>query len=202
MRGRKPKPVEIRALEGNPGKRPIRGSSAKSWLDEMKRKKQVKKCSAAVQNQGPGKNKKAKQIKKEDKQEIGKKRQQNGGVVPGTPLCPAWIDATAKREWRRIAPVLKRLGLLTVVDRTALAGYCQAYARWRQAEMTVTTQGIVQTNVKSGRSEASPEVRVAQRYLEICKNFCVEFGMTPSARGRMVLPAEKEEADEFEEILD
>jgi len=136
-----------------------------------------------------------------EKQKVGGKGKRTGGVEKGTPLCPAWLDVVAKREWRRIAPILKRLGLLTVIDRTALAGYCQAYARWRQAELLITK--IDELYSKQDKIiKKSHFVREAQKYLEICKSMCVEFGMTPSSRGRMVLPSGGDKKDEFEELLD
>lgn len=52
--------------------------------------------------------------------------------------------------------------------------------------------------------KTSTFTREAQRYLEICKAMCLEFGMTPSSRGRMLLPNEenKDGKDEFEKLLD
>lgn len=41
-------------------------------------------------------------------------------------------------EWKRIAEALNRIGLLTQVDRAALAAYCQAYGRWMEAERKLT----------------------------------------------------------------
>ena len=45
--------------------------------------------------------------------------------IPG---CPKHLLPEAKKEWRRIAPELQSLGLISKLDRTALALYCQAYA--------------------------------------------------------------------------
>lgn len=53
---------------------------------------------------------------------------------PGLPTCPMWLLPEAKREWRRLGPELDRLGLMTTADRSAFAGYCQAWARWIEAE--------------------------------------------------------------------
>ena len=50
------------------------------------------------------------------------------------PTCPAHLSASAKAEWKRLAGALNRIGLLTQVDRAALAAYCQAYGRWVEAE--------------------------------------------------------------------
>ena len=50
------------------------------------------------------------------------------------PSCPAHLTPTAKTEWKRLATVLHELGLLTQIDRTMLAAYCQAYGRWVEAE--------------------------------------------------------------------
>ena len=48
--------------------------------------------------------------------------------------CPAWLMPEAKKEWKRLAPSLIAMGVLTEHDMEAFAGYCQAYARWREAE--------------------------------------------------------------------
>ena len=53
---------------------------------------------------------------------------------PQCPDPPPFVTGYAADEWRRIAPELYQLGLLTVVDTVALAAYCGAYARWRTAE--------------------------------------------------------------------
>lgn len=52
----------------------------------------------------------------------------------GVPECPDWLEDEAKAEWERVGTILENMGMLTSVDTTAFAGYCQAYARWREAE--------------------------------------------------------------------
>ena len=50
------------------------------------------------------------------------------------PECPDWLLDEAKKEWNRLAPELERLGLLTIIDEMAFAGFCQSYAKWKIAE--------------------------------------------------------------------
>ena len=52
----------------------------------------------------------------------------------GLPICPNWLESEAKTEWKRMCGILGPMGLLTEMDMTAFAGYCQAYARWKAAE--------------------------------------------------------------------
>lgn len=44
------------------------------------------------------------------------------------PNCPKHLLPEAKKEWRRIGPELEKLGLVSKIDRPALALYCQAWA--------------------------------------------------------------------------
>ena len=46
----------------------------------------------------------------------------------------SWLLPEAKKEWKRLASSLEAMGVLTMADLTAFAGYCQAYARWKEAE--------------------------------------------------------------------
>jgi len=67
--------------------------------------------------------------------------------------CPAWLEAEAKKEWKRLAPSLEAMGILTSVDITAFAGYCQAYARWKEAEEFITQQaGLLRRMTATGHS--------------------------------------------------
>jgi P27 family predicted phage terminase small subunit len=114
---------------------------------------------------------------------------------PIAPKPPSWLDKEAKKEWKRVAPELERLGLLTVVDGAALAAYCQAYSRWVEAEKFLSKHGTV-FKTPNGYIQQLPQVSIAQKYLQIVKSFCQEFGLTPSARSRMTLPSSGGEDDD------
>ena len=46
------------------------------------------------------------------------------------PDFPSWIWPEAKKEWKRIGPLLVKDGLVAKHDRAALTLYCQAWAKW------------------------------------------------------------------------
>ena len=50
------------------------------------------------------------------------------------PTCPAHLCPSAKAEWKRLAGQLYVLGILSDLDRSAMAAYCHAYGRWVEAE--------------------------------------------------------------------
>ena len=103
----------------------------------------------------------------------------------GTVKCPTWLESEAKEEWKRLAPSLEAMGVLTQADLTAFAGYCQAYARWKEAEEFISQHGsIFQT--PSGYVQQVPQVSIAQQNLKIMQSFCSEFGLTPATRARII----------------
>ena len=103
----------------------------------------------------------------------------------GTVKCPTWLELEAKKEWKRLAPSLEAMGVLTQADLTAFAGYCQAYARWKEAEEFISQHGsIFQT--PSGYVQQVPQVSIAQQNLKIMQSFCSEFGLTPATRARII----------------
>lgn len=119
--------------------------------------------------------------------------------APVAPPCPDWLDADAKREWKRVAPELEKLGLLTRVDMAALAGYCQSYATWRACQMVLAKQGMT-FETATGYVTQRPEVSIGNKALDQVRAFCAQFGLTPSARARMTLPEQDhaEENDPFD----
>lgn len=126
---------------------------------------------------------------------------------PSMPECPEWLLDEAKEEWFRIAPELYNLGLLTRLDRAALAAYCQSYAKWKRAEEFIRKYGTTYRMVKTDEdgkqyvySQQHAEVGIANQCLKQIRAFCSEFGLTPSARARLELPTEQTQND-FEKRL-
>jgi P27 family predicted phage terminase small subunit len=113
------------------------------------------------------------------------------------PDCPDFLEGWAKEEWEYISDELFELGLLSQIDRTALAAYCKTYARWRQAEEELKT-GMTATT-ESGWECQSVWLGIANRALELMHKFMTEFGMTPASRSRLsvVPPAQKSLLEEY-----
>lgn len=101
------------------------------------------------------------------------------------PTRPAQLSRTARSEWDRIAPELERLGLLTKLDRAALAANCQAYGLWVKAEKEAAVDGLV-VKTKDGKLIQNPYLSIANKAMRQMHEFLVEFGLTPSSRTRVV----------------
>ena len=109
---------------------------------------------------------------------------------------PRFLQGVARLEWRRLAPKLARLGLLSEIDDAALAQYCELWARWREAETALREHGMVITGNK-GTPVLSPYVAIANRALSQMRALLVEFGMTPSARTRVKTDPGPQPSDPF-----
>ncbi len=102
------------------------------------------------------------------------------------PTCPAHLSPTAKAEWKRVAGVLNQIGLLTQIDRTVLAAYCQAYGRWVEAERRLAeTPPLLKT--PAGYVQVSPWVTISNKQVELMTRLMAELGLTPSARSRLAI---------------
>src|SRR3972149_4031902 len=62
---------------------------------------------------------------------------------PAIPSCPPHLNKEARREWRRVTKQLFALGLVTQLDRSALAAYCDAYSRWVEASVQIQQFGLI-----------------------------------------------------------
>lgn len=116
------------------------------------------------------------------------------------PRCPVWLEEEAKREWKRMAKQMEQLGILTEVDMAAFAGYCQAYARWKESEEFITQHGSI-VKTPSGYWQQVPQVSIAQTYLKIMNKFCEQFGLTPAARSRIVADTREDKENDAMELL-
>mgnify|MGYP003571619065 CR=1 FL=1 len=150
IRGRKPKPTELKILEGNLGHRKINENEIKPTC---------------------------------------------GGVE-----CPEWLTGEGREEWEKLAPVLRCLGLLTKADVTVFAGYCQAYARWREAERYISENGMTFAT-PSGYVQQVPQVSISQTNFKLMMKCAEQFGLTPSARCRLVSGDVGGGDDDMENVL-
>ncbi|MFO7921485.1 MAG: phage terminase small subunit P27 family [Nioella sp.] len=103
------------------------------------------------------------------------------------PRCPRHLSSVAQKEWRRLATPLHEAGLLTLADRAALAAYCQAYARWVEAEEHLSRTPTL-IKAPSGYVQQSPWLTVANKQMEIMGRYMTELGLTAVARTRLDMP--------------
>ena len=54
------------------------------------------------------------------------------------PRCPEHLDDRAKKEWKRLVPVLRRMHVLTEADGMTLANLCQTWSTMVIAQEKLT----------------------------------------------------------------
>lgn len=109
------------------------------------------------------------------------------------PRCPDFLGEEARREWRRIVPHLERLGLISQLDRAALAGYCMAWGDlvWARARMNAinaddpTGERARISSTASGYRQISELQQLSNRALEQVEKFLGHFGLSPALRTRV-----------------
>ena len=117
-------------------------------------------------------------------------------------------------EPHRSRSFLERIGLLTVVDRAALAAYCQAHAELVDATKLLSKEGRVidediihrfkdegEWEYKVIGKQLHPAVKLQRDAFTRVKQYLGEFGLTPASRARLQGGGGDEEqpADPFEE---
>jgi len=115
---------------------------------------------------------------------------------PAIPSCPKHLNEDARKEWRRITRELHAVGLISNLDRAALAIYCDAYARWVEASDNIQQFGLILKS-PNGFPIQSPYLAILNKAIEQMRAFVVEFGMTPASRSRVA--AEKPDGEDDED---
>jgi len=95
--------------------------------------------------------------------------------------------------------LLEPLGLVTQVDRAALAAYCQCYSEWVHANEVLEREGLT-FSTPNGYVQQRPEVAIRQKARADMLRFAARFGLTPADRAGLSVP-ETHGPDEFERWL-
>lgn len=119
--------------------------------------------------------------------------------VSEIPSCPNHLQGIARQEWNRIVKELKALGMITKLDRAALAICCTAYADYVKACNKLKKEGEVIISEKGGMYQ-NPWVAIKKRSMDQIAKFYAEFGMTPSSRSRIQVDVNTPE-EELEKML-
>lgn len=142
--GHNAKPSAIKALTGNPGRRPLNPNEPKP--------------------------------------------------TPGEPAMPTDLDRTGRAVWKRTAPILAGMGVLTEADADLLMLSCHAYAQWRQASAALRQI-----------APADPTYRKVAFTVEKSRDqmrlLAGELGLSPTSRSRLNIAPQPHEDDPFEQWL-
>lgn len=117
------------------------------------------------------------------------------------PSAPKHLGIEARKEWKRITPILEELGLVSGLDRAALALYCQTVGRLYEMEMAFN--GKVDLNIAKGMNyhdavyatsfvttpngfeQQSVIYQLIKSHREQLNRYLMHFGLSPAARGRV-----------------
>jgi phage terminase small subunit len=87
-------------------------------------------------------------------------------VDPGLPECPLPLHGEAQRTWERMCAQLSAVGILSTIDGTALARYCELWARWCALASSADLDHLITM------------LRISEHLLKIE----VQYGLTPASR--------------------
>jgi len=113
---------------------------------------------------------------------------------------PSFLLPLAKKEWKRIVPTLNDLGLLSDLDVSGLAAYCNAYATWVDALGQIKAKGAI-IPAPNGYPMPSPYIKISRDAQGEMMSWLKEFGMTPSARSRVTVDPGEEEEDPLDNLI-
>ena len=109
------------------------------------------------------------------------------------PEPPDGMSTAAVSQWHIVAPQLHKIGVLSLLDATALEMYCVAYGNWRDAQEKIQKFGPL-VKAKTGFLQQSPYMQIANKAFDQMRAMISEFGMTPSSRSSISVPDDKEGA--------
>lgn len=117
----------------------------------------------------------------------------------GEPEMPRHLDREARREWKRLVPILLGMRVLTEGDGIALANLCSSYSLLIQAQnlmLKAAREGKSGLLIKTpnGFPVQSPVLAVINAQMEKVGRLLREFGLTPAARSRITAAVDESDS--------
>ena len=106
----------------------------------------------------------------------------DNSAVSKAPPAPSWLSVEAKREWKRVVPILVDRRILTTADLGSLENYCLAIGTVREMERQLQRDGhVVETENGMKRH---PAVGIQSDAMTRARLLAAELGLTPTSRSR------------------
>jgi P27 family predicted phage terminase small subunit len=95
---------------------------------------------------------------------------------------PVGMSRAAQRVWRRQTRAMALTGVLTIVDSDSLRAYCDAVARYEEAERKYRELGPLVEGARQGELVKNPLHQVVRDNAALIRLFARELGFVPGAR--------------------
>lgn len=102
----------------------------------------------------------------------------------GKAVMPTNLSAKAQEYWKRYAPVLEPIGVLTSADADTFGACCESLATYWDVQMELNASAAGYDF--AGRK--NPLCTVLHEAFSRMMKSCAEFGMTPASRTGIVAP--------------
>jgi len=104
----------------------------------------------------------------------------------GAPTMPSHLDALARREWRKLVPLLLAMRVLAESDGLALATLCSNSANIIRAQTELAkSKSLLIATGPNGYRQQHPLISVLHSEQRMLIVLLREFGLTPSSRTRV-----------------
>lgn len=104
------------------------------------------------------------------------------------PTCPDWLRGEAVTKWEQLAPQLHACGILANIDGDVLATYCQAWARWKEAEEMVGKSSQILKSAE-GSIYINPALGASSMAIKQMLACMTKLGLSPTDRARLKVDA-------------
>lgn len=118
----------------------------------------------------------------------------------GRASMPSWLGRDGREFWKRHAPQLETLGLLTAVDRESFAAVCVAYGAWRDAQRERKRRGLF-AHTPNGHEQANAIIAIERKERVEFLKAAARFGMTPADRAGLEVDTGGVEDDALDRLL-
>ena len=98
------------------------------------------------------------------------------------PVMPRGMSARSRAVWHRQTRAMALTGVLTVVDSDTLRAYCDAVARYEEAEAKYREQGPLVEGARAGELVKNPLHQVVRDNAMLMARLATLLAFVPSAR--------------------
>ncbi|NQX67971.1 phage terminase small subunit P27 family [Paenibacillus alba] len=97
---------------------------------------------------------------------------------------PSWLNDEARKVWRKTVKDMEDFDVLDKVDEDVLGAYCDAVAKYQEANNLIEMHGSTEVNAQGNRI-VSAHVKMAQGYSRLILAYSNKLGLNADARARL-----------------